>query len=72
MHEVSPSGFFGGTPGLKLMWTVRDAEHIVILISIAGGLFSARVWSVAAVWHFDHRARTADDPHSPDRLRERH
>ena len=31
------------------MWTVRDAEHIVILISIAGGLFCARVWSVAAV-----------------------
>ena len=49
MHEVSPSGFFGGTPGLKLMWTVRDAEHIVILISIAGGLFCARVWSVVAV-----------------------
>ena len=31
------------------MWTVRDAEHIVILISIAGGLFCARVWSVVAV-----------------------
>jgi hypothetical protein len=31
------------------MWTVSDAEHIVILISIAGGLFCARVWSVAAV-----------------------
>jgi hypothetical protein len=31
------------------MWTVKDAEHIVILISIAGGLFCARVWSVAAV-----------------------
>src|SRR5262244_1805412 len=31
------------------MWTVSDAEQIVILISIAGGLFCARVWSVAAV-----------------------
>ena len=31
------------------MMTVRDAEHIVNLISIAGGLFCARVWSVAAI-----------------------
>jgi hypothetical protein len=29
--------------------TVQDAEHIVMLISIVGGLFCARVWSVAAV-----------------------
>ena len=31
------------------MLTVEDAEHIVMLISIVGGLFCARVWSVAAV-----------------------
>src|SRR6266550_951630 len=31
------------------MLTVEDAEHIVMLISIAGGLYFARVWSVAAV-----------------------
>ena len=31
------------------MLTVKDAEHIVMLISIAGGLYFARVWSVAAV-----------------------
>ena len=29
--------------------TVQDAERIVMLISIVGGLFCARVWSVAAV-----------------------
>jgi hypothetical protein len=29
--------------------TVEDAEHIVMLISIVGGLFCARVWSLAAV-----------------------
>src|SRR6266516_6401059 len=29
--------------------TVQDAEHIVMVISIVGGLFCARVWSVAAV-----------------------
>ena len=29
--------------------TVQDAEHIVMLISIVGGLFCARAWSVAAV-----------------------
>src|SRR5437899_12165754 len=29
--------------------TVQDAEHVVMLISIVGGLFCARVWSVAAV-----------------------
>jgi hypothetical protein len=31
------------------MLTVKDAEHIVMLLSIVGGLFCARVWSVAAV-----------------------
>jgi hypothetical protein len=31
------------------MLTVKDAEHLVILISIVGGLFCARVWSVAVV-----------------------
>src|SRR5262249_16687356 len=34
-------------PGPKLMLTVQDAEHLVMLISIVGGLFCARVWSVA-------------------------
>src|SRR5260221_9574023 len=29
--------------------TVQDAEHVVMLISIVGGLFCARVWSLAAV-----------------------
>ena len=29
--------------------TVQDAERIVMLISIVGGLFCARAWSVAAV-----------------------
>ena len=29
--------------------TVQDAEHIVMVISIVGGLFCARAWSVAAV-----------------------
>src|SRR5207247_8437490 len=29
--------------------TGQDAEHIVMLISIVGGMFCARVWSVAAV-----------------------
>jgi hypothetical protein len=29
--------------------TVQDAEHIVMLISIVGGLFCARLWPVAAV-----------------------
>src|SRR5262245_54137876 len=33
----------------KLMLTVKDAEHLVMLISIVGGLFCARVWSVAVV-----------------------
>jgi hypothetical protein len=36
-------------PGLKLMLTVKDAEHLVMLISIVGGLFCARLWSVAVV-----------------------
>ena len=31
------------------MLTVKDAEHLVMLISIVGGLFCARVWSVAVV-----------------------
>ena len=31
------------------MLTVQAAEHLVMLISIVGGLFCARVWSVAAV-----------------------
>jgi hypothetical protein len=31
------------------MTTVGDAEHVVMFISIVGGLFCARVWSVAAV-----------------------
>jgi hypothetical protein len=32
----------------KLM-TVKDAEHLVMLLSIVGGLFCARLWSVATV-----------------------
>jgi hypothetical protein len=31
------------------MLTVKDAEHLVMLISILGGLFCARLWSVAVV-----------------------
>jgi hypothetical protein len=31
------------------MLTVQDAELIVILFSVLGGLFGARLWSVAAV-----------------------
>src|SRR5258708_12470603 len=29
--------------------TVQAADHVVMLISIVGGLFCARVWSLAAV-----------------------
>src|SRR2546430_15016170 len=35
-------------PGLKIM-SVQDAELVVILFSVLGGLFGARLWSVAAV-----------------------
>ena len=31
------------------MLTVKDAEHLVMLISIVGGFVCARVWSVAVV-----------------------
>ncbi len=49
MAEYDPYGILEPSDrDLKLM-TVQDAERIVMLISIVGGLFCARAWSVAAV-----------------------